>query len=176
MNQLLRRLNKESANSRGESVVELVITIAAMMVILPLFIVMISSTLNTREVSNSIMSNTVNTLAVQTSLDNDIESASAIKVTDGSLLSLRSQDGTCKAWKINDGNLVRADSNQVITDSSEWSVVSPYFAQIDSVDVFEKDPSGSINYNFKVGKGETKSELKGSAKQKAASSGSGECW
>lgn len=156
--------------------IEAVMSVFLMTVILPLFIIMISSTLNTRETATSIMSNTLNTSAAQTSLNNDIETASAIKIVDGSLLNLRSHDGSCKAWKLKDGNLARASSDAIITDSSDWQTVGEYFAPIDSVDLFQEDFSGSIEYSFKVGKSQVTNELRGSATQRSASSGSGDCW
>lgn len=170
------RLHKIHSDNRGSTMVEAVMSIFLMTVILPLFIIMISSTLNTRATANSIMSNTVNSAAAQTSLNNDIETASATKVTDGNLLNLRLQDGSCKAWKIKEGNLVRASSDSAITDSSDWQTIGEHFAPIESVDSFQKDSVGTVEYNFKVGASTTTSELRGSATPNAASSGSGECW
>lgn len=176
MKRLLHKLRKIRRDSRGATTIELITTVAVMIIILPVFIVMISSALNTREVSNSLMENTVNTLGVQTSLNNDIETASAIKITEGNLLNLRAQDGTCKAWKIQDGNLVRASSESQITSSTDWMKIGEYFAPIESIDLFQKDSSGIVEYNFKVGKAAVTNELHGSATQKTASSGSGDCW
>jgi hypothetical protein len=156
--------------------VEAVMSVFLMTVILPLFIIMISSTLNTRATATSIMSNTVNSAAAQTSLNNDIETASAVKVTDGNLLNLRLQDGSCKAWKLKDGNLVRASSDSTITGDSNWQTIGEHFAPIESVEPFQKDSAGTIEYNFNVGKSETTNELRGSATPNAASSGSGDCW
>lgn len=175
MQHLLLRLRKARSDNSGATMIEAVMSVFLMTVILPLFIIMISSTLNTRETATSIMSNTLNVSAAQTSLNNDIETASAIKVVDGSLLNLRSQDGTCKAWKIKDANLVRAQSNAAITDSSDWQVIGEYFAPMDSKDVFQEN-SGAVEYNFKVGKAKVIDDLTGSATQRSASSGAGECW
>jgi hypothetical protein len=147
-----------------------------MTVILPVFIIMVTSALNTREVSTSLMANTVNTAGVQTSLTNDVETSSAIDVVDGNLLNLRSQDGSCKAWKIQDGNLVRAVSDTAITQDTSWLTIGEHFAPIESTDLFQKDSVGNVNYSFKVGKAAVTNELIGSATQKSASSGSGDCW
>lgn len=173
MKNLLHRIRNDN---RGSTMVEAVTTMFIMTIILPVFIIMISSALNTREVSTSLMSNTLNTAGVQSSLNNDIETASAVKVVDGNFLNLRSQDGSCKAWKIRDGSLVRASSDTVITDSSDWVAVGEYFAPIESVDLFQKDSAGTVGYNFKVGKASVVSELRGSATQSSASSGAGVCW
>lgn len=173
---LLHRLRKARSDDRGSTMVEAVMSVFLMTVILPLFIIMISSTLNTRETANSLMSNTLNTSAVQTSLDNDIETASASKVVEGNLLNLRSQDGSCKAWKIKDGNLVRAVSDTTITDSTNWQTIGEYFAPIDSAALFQDNSSGAIEYSFKVGKAKVTNELRGSATQRSASSGAGDCW
>jgi hypothetical protein len=173
MKNLLHRIRNDN---RGSTMVEAVTTMFIMTVILPLFIIMISTALNTREVSTSLMSNTVNTAGVQNSLNNDIETASAVKVVAGNFLNLRSQDGSCKAWKIKDGSLVRAASDTAITDSSNWLAVGEYFAPIESTDIFQKDSVGTVGYNFKVGKAAVMNELRGSATQASASSGSGDCW
>lgn len=176
MRHLLLRLRKARRDNRGSTMIEAVMSVFLMTVILPLFIIMISSTLNTRETATSIMSNTLNTSAAQTSLNNDIETASASKVVDGNVLNLRSQDGSCKAWKIKDGNLVRASSDAAITDISDWQTVGESFAPIESVDPFQADSAGAIEYSFKVGKAKVVNELRGSATQRSASSGAGDCW
>jgi hypothetical protein len=156
--------------------VEAVTTVFVMTVILPVFIIMISSALNTRETATSLIENTTNTASVQASLNNDIETASAIKVVDGNVLNLRSQDGSCKAWKLQDNTLVRAASNTAITTDSTWLSVGENFAPIESTELFRKDSVGTVEYSFKVGKASVTSEVRGSATQNAASSGSGECW
>lgn len=173
MKNLLHRIRNDN---RGITMVESVTTIFIMTIILPLFIVMISSALNTREAATALLSNTLNTAGAQTSLNNDIETASAVKIVDGSFLNLRSQDGSCKAWKIKDGKLVRASSDTAITDDSDWVMIGEYFAPIESVDLFQKDSLGAVGYNFKVGKATATNDLRGSATQSSASSGSGECW
>lgn len=169
-------LHRARSDTRGSTMVEAVTTIFIMSIILPVFIIMMVSALNTREVATAITSNTINVSAAQTSLNTDIETASAAKIIDGSLLKLRSQDGQCKVWKIQDNNLVRAASNAAITEDVSWITVGEYFAPIDSVDLFEKDSAGAVRYNFKVGKDAATNELRGSATQSSASSGSGDCW
>lgn len=169
-------IQRARSDNRGFTMVESVTTIFLMTIILPVFVIMISSALNTREVSNSLMSNTVNTASAQTSLNNDIETASAVKIVDGNILNLRSQDGVCKAWKIKDGSLVRANSDAAITTDSDWLAVGEYFAPIESVDLFAENSSGAVGYNFKVGKAAVTNELRGSATPSSASSGAGDCW
>jgi hypothetical protein len=156
--------------------IEAVTVVFVMTVILPVLIIMVTSALNTREVSTSLMANSINTTGAQTSLNNDIETASAIKIVDGNLLNLRSQAGSCKAWKIQDGNLVRAESDTAITSDSSWLTIGEHFAPIESTDLFQKDSAGNVEYNFKVGKAAVIGELRGSASQKSASSGAGDCW
>lgn len=173
MKNLLHRIRSDN---RGATTIEAVTVLFVMTVILPVFIIMISSALNTREVSTSLMANTVNTAGVQMSLNNDIETASAVQVVDGNLLNLRSQNGLCTAWKIQDGGIVRASSDVAITADSIWVKVGEHFTSIESINLFQKDSAGNVEYNFKVGKAKITSELKGSAVQKTASSGSGDCW
>lgn len=173
MKNLLHRMRNDN---RGSSMIEAVTTVFVMTIILPVFIIMISSALNTREAATSLMANTVNTASVQTSLNSDIESASAIKIVDGNVLNLRSQDGSCKAWKIKDGNLLRASSDTTITTESEWLTVGDDFSPIDSTSLFQKNSAGAVEYNFKIGKAAATNELKGSATQSSASSGAGDCW
>lgn len=169
-------LHRARNDTRGSTMVEAVTTIFIMTIILPVFIIMMVSALNTREAATAITSNTINVSAVQTSLNTDVETASAVKIVDGSMLNLRSQDGLCKAWKIDGGNLLRASSDMKITEDAPWITVGEHFAPIDSADLFEKDSSGAVRYNFKVGKDTATNELRGSATQSSASSGSGDCW
>jgi hypothetical protein len=173
---MINFIRKIKKDKRGSTTLELVTTMVIMLIVLPLMIIMISSSLNTKAVANLIMSNTLSSSGAQTSLNNDIETASAIKVVDGEILNLRSQEGVCKTWKIQDNNLVRSQSDFKIADDSTWVIIGDNFSPLDTITIFEKDSTGTVGYNFKIGKDETVTELKGAATQSAAGSGSAQCW
>jgi hypothetical protein len=170
-------LRKAREDTRGETAIELVTTIFVMTIVLPAILVLFTTTLSSREVSHSLMSNAINTDSVQNSLNNDIQTSTAMNiVSDGSVLKLRSNDGTCKEWRLQDTNLVRATSDTAITNDSGWITVGENFAPINSEAIFAKTSTGTIGYNFNVGKASIISEFRGSATQTSASSGAGECW
>lgn len=169
-------LRKAREDNRGETAIELVTTVFVMTIVLPAIIALFTTTLSSREVSHSLMSNSINTDSVQNSLNNDVATSTAMNVGDGNVLKLRSNDGTCKEWRLQDTNLVRATSETVITDDADWITVGENFAPINSEAIFTKNSTGTVGYNFKVGKASIVSEFRGSATQTSASSGAGECW
>lgn len=173
MKNLIKRIRSDN---RGSTMIEAVTTIFIMTIVLPVIVIMMSAALNSRTTADSISSNTINAVAVQNSLNNDIETASAVQIVNENVLNLRSQEGLCKTWKIKDGSLVRASSNTAITDTSNWLTSGEHFAPIDGDPLFHKDSVGAVGYNFQVGKAALVQELRGSAIQSSASSGSGACW
>lgn len=175
----LKRMKK--INKQGFSLVELVIAMGILGIFMPVVVGMMNSAITTRESAETITGNVMNSSAIVQLFNRDFEQATAMTIVDENHIKMRTQDGTCIDWKIEDNALLTAKSNTAITedDTTTWTTI---YDKVNTPKNFGEDgeafaqDDNTFIYDIILGDDKSTNTVAGEITPIVTSTSPGQCW
>lgn len=182
---MFKKINKK--NSNGFSLVEMVIAMAILSIFMPVVINLMNVSINASKTAETITSNNMNSSMISTVFEKDFKDATAAKVMNdaGTHIKLRTSNGTCKDWKVDENShelLSKSNAEGAVTEAQEWVVVHDNASVAKSDDNSTLLPvfvysGGTLTYNIEVGSENNNSKtINDSITSVVAQASQGKCW